>query len=181
MNRPRRLALALVVLLSGSGCLPVRGTPEATPEPTAASEWPVVHARVITDAREARLPAAERALTDFAQRFRGSPEAAEVPYWRALLRLDPANPAALRESVALLEAYLANTPDGIHRIEASALHRLGVVVEQRNATLAAIPSATVARPEDKARDEEIQQLREDLAKANAELDRIRRRLARPRG
>jgi hypothetical protein len=36
------------------------------------------------------------------------------------------------------------------------------------------------RPEDKARDEEITRLRDELSKANAELARIRRRLARPR-
>jgi hypothetical protein len=153
---------------------------EDPPTPTAAGEWPAVYVQAMTEARESRLPAAEKALMDFAQRFPGSPEAAEVPYWRALLKLDPANPAALRESLAMLESYLTSTPSGMHRTEAATLRRLGVALEQRNAALAAIPPAVVPRPDDKAREEEMQRLRDELAAANAELDRIRRRLARPR-
>ena len=181
MSGARPLALALAVALAGPGCLPVRRpTPEA-PQPTAASEWPAAYAQAMSEARESRLGTAERALTDFAQRFPGSPEAAEVPYWRALLKLDPGNPAALREAMTLLETYLNATPTGAHRTEAAALRRLGLTLEQRTAALAAIPpAATTPRPDDKARDEEVQQLRDELAKANAELDRIRRRLARPR-
>jgi hypothetical protein len=36
------------------------------------------------------------------------------------------------------------------------------------------------RQDDKAREEELQKLRDDLAAANAELARVRRRVARPR-
>ena len=136
----------------------------------------------MTDARESRVAAADRALAEFAQRYAASPEAAEVPYWRALLKLDPANPAMLRESLVMLETYLANTPSGRHRAEATAIQRLGVTLEARNAALAAIPpTAIVVRPEDKAaQEQEMQRLRDELGKANAELARIRRRLARPR-
>ena len=175
------LTLALVGLLAGAGCLPVRRSPaEEAATPTAATEWPTVYARAMTAAGEARQPDAERSLTEFANRFPGSPEAAEVPYWRALLKLDPGNPAALRESMTLLDAYLANAPAGTHRAEAAALRRLGLALEQRNAALAAMPPAGTPRPEDKARDDEIQKLRDELSKANAELDRIRRRVSRPR-
>ena len=177
----RAPVVALVVLLAGSGCLPVRrSAAEVAPSPTAATEWPAVHAQAMTDARESRHPVAEKALTDFATRFPGSPEAAEVPYWRALLKLDPANPAALREAISLLESYLATTPSGAHRTEATTFRGLGLALEQRNAALAAIPPAGAPRPEDKAREEDIQKLRDELAKANAELDRIRRRVSRPR-
>jgi hypothetical protein len=134
----------------------------------------------MADANESRTGDADRALTAFAQRYPGSPEAAEVTYWRALLKLDPANAAAVRESITMLESYLAAAPAGAHRTEAGALRRLGLALEQRNAALAAIPPAPTARPEDKARDDEIARLRDELSKANAELERIRRRLARPR-
>ena len=175
------MRLALVALLAGSGCLPVRRTPaEETAAPSAAAVWPAVHAQAMTDARESRYAVAEKALTDFQSRFAGSPEAAEVPYWRALLKLDPANPAGLREAISLLESYLATAPAGTHRAEAMTLRGLGLALEQRNAALAALPPAGVPRPEDKARDDEIQKLRDELAKANAELDRIRRRVSRPR-
>ena len=181
MIGPRPVAFALVLLLAGSGCLPARRLPsDDPPTPTAAGEWPAAYAQAMTEAGDSRPQTAEKALTDFAQRFPGSPEAAEVPYWRALLKLDPDNAASLREAVSLLEGYLANAPTGIHRTEAATLRRLGVALEQRNALLAAIPPAAVARPDDKAREEEMQRLRDELAAANAELDRIRRRLARPR-
>jgi hypothetical protein len=150
------------------------------PTPSAASEWPATYVKVMTEARESRLAAAEKALTDFAQRFPGSPEAAEVPYWRAVLTLDPANATSMRQSMAMLDTYLASAPSGMHRLEAATMRRLGLALEQRNAALAAIPPAVVPRPDDKAREEEVQKLRDELAAANAELDRIRRRLARPR-
>jgi tRNA isopentenyl-2-thiomethyl-A-37 hydroxylase MiaE len=148
---------------------------------TAESEWPAVYTKAMTDARESRLSVADSALVEFARRHPTSPEALEVPYWRALLKLDPSNPIATRESLAMLDSYLAHTPAGQHRMEADAIKRLAATLEARNTALAAIPPSTVARPEEKAAQEaELQRLRDELAKANAELARIRRRLARPR-
>ena len=177
-----RRSCALAAILVGTGCVPTRQQTPAVAAPTAESEWPTVYSQAMSDARASRVAAAERALAEFVQRYPTSPEAAEVPYWRALLKLDPANPAALRESIVMLETYLANAPSGQHRVEAQAIQRLGVALEARNASLAAIPStAIVVRPEEKAaQEQEMQRLRDELGKANAELARIRRRLARPR-
>mgnify|MGYP006951124004 CR=1 FL=1 len=180
MRRPAPVALALVVLLAGSGCLPLRQQAAEQPAPTAASEWPALYTRVMSDASASSTGGADRALSEFALRFPGSPEAAEVPYWRALLKLDPSNAAAVRESVTMLDSYLASAPAGTHRFEAGLIRRLGLAIEQRNAAIAAIPPTPAARPEDKAREEELQRLRDELAAANAELARIRRRVARPR-
>jgi len=178
--RPPRCAVALAVFLVGSGCAPARQLPIQPAPASAESTWPAVYTQAMLDARESRLAAADRALTEFAQRFPAAPEAAEVPYWRALLKLDPSNPTLMRESLAMLEAYLANTPSGVHRLEAATIRRLGVTLEGRNAALAAIPPVPADRPEDKAQGEEVLRLRDELTKANAELARIRRRLARPR-
>lgn len=182
MRRSPRRAFALAALLVGSGCVPTRQQTAVASVPTAETEWPVVYTRAMTEAGEMRIPTADRALAEFADRFPGSPEAAEVPYWRALLKLDPANAAATHEALSTLDSYLANTPTGKHRVEALAMKRLGAALEARNAALAAIPPmATVVRPEEKAaQEQEMQRLRDELAKANAELARIRRRLARPR-
>jgi hypothetical protein len=179
VRRPPPAALALAVLLVGSGCVPVRNAPQPA-QPTPQSEWSAVYARVIADASESRTGEADRELAAFAQRFPGSPEASEVTYWRALLKLDPNNAPAVREAIMMLESYLASAPAGTHRVEAGMLRRLGLALEQRNTALAAIPAVPAVRPEDKARDEEIARLRDELNKANAELARIRRRLARPR-
>jgi hypothetical protein len=46
-----------------------------------------------------------------------------VTYWRALLKLDPNSPAAVRESMTMLDGYLASTPAGTHRFEAGVLRR----------------------------------------------------------
>jgi hypothetical protein len=72
------------------------------------------------------------------------------------------------------------TESGTHRTEAATLRRLALALEQRNAALAAIPPSVVPRPDANAREEEMQRLRDELAAANAELDRIRRRVSRPR-
>jgi hypothetical protein len=69
----------------------MRAATPPDPAPTAASEWPAAHAAALTEARESRLGLADRTLTDFAQRFPDSPEAAEVPYWRAVLPPDWTN------------------------------------------------------------------------------------------
>ena len=180
MRRPAPVVLALAVLLADLGCLPSRQQPAEQPAPTAASEWPALYTRVMTDASESRTASADQALSQFAQRFPGSPEAAEVTYWRALLKLDPNSAAAVRESMTMLDSYLASAPAGTHRLEAGIIRRLGLAIEQRNAAIAAIPASPAVRPEDKARDDELQKLRDELAAANAELARIRRRVARPR-
>ena len=101
-----------------------------------------MYARAIADASESRTSEADRELAAFAQRYPGSPEASEVTYWRALLKLDPNNAAAIRESIAMLDSYLASAPAGTHRAEAAsaAAARL-LALEQRNAALAAIPPA----------------------------------------
>jgi len=180
VRRPAPVALALVALLAGSGCLPLRQQPAEQPALTAASEWPALYARVMADSNGSSAAGADRALSEFALRYPGSPEAAEVPYWRALLKLDPSSAAAVRESMTMLDSYLASAPAGTHRVEAAVIRRLGLAIEQRNAAIAAIPPTPAVRPEDKARDEELQKLRDELTAANAELARIRRRVARPR-
>ena len=182
MRRSFRRSLALAALLVGSGCLPSHQQTPAAVVPTAESEWPAAYERAMANARESRFAAADQVLLDFTRRFPTSPEAAEVPYWRAVLKLDPSNPTVLRESLAMLETYLTGTTAGRHRVEAAVIQRLGVALEARNAALAAIPPmATLVRPEEKAaQEQEMQRLRDELGKANAELARIRRRLARPR-
>jgi hypothetical protein len=172
-------AFAAVVLAGGSAC---QSSPALTPAPvpTAASEWPQAHAQAALDAREGRALAADRALIAFANRFPGSAEATEVPYWRAVIKLDPGNQTSSHEALLLLDAYLADTSSRTHRLEATTFRRLQAALEARNAALAAIPATPAVRPEDKARDEELARLRDELAKANAELTRIKRRLTRPK-
>ena len=180
MRRPAPVALALAVLFAASGCLPVRHQPSEEAAPSAEAEWPAVYTKAMADANGTNPAEADKALSEFAKRFPGSPEAAEVPYWRAVVKLDPNSSATVRESMTMLDSYLASAPAGTHRFEAGVFRRLGLAIEQRNAAIAAIPPTPVVRQDDKAREEELQKLREELAAANAELARVRRRVARPR-
>ena len=180
MSLATRRFVAALGLIGAAGCIAQQPSPSAAPVPTAASEWPTAYARALGEARESRLAIADRVLVDFAQRFPGSPESDEVSYWRAVYKLDPDNAQSTREALVLLDSYLAKTPSGLHRTEATAMRRLASALEQRAAALAAATAVPAApKPEDKMHEEELTRLRDELARANAELTRIRRRLARP--
>ena len=72
----------------------------------------------------------------------------------------------------LLDSYLSSTM-GTHRVEAQALRRIAAAMDAHVAAAAAIAATqattSVPKPEDKAKDEEVQRLKDELAKANAEL------------
>jgi hypothetical protein len=149
----------------------------------ATSEGSTTILLAAQEAASGRFGVADRMLSDFSARAPGSPEAAETLYWRALFRVDPANlNASAREAVALLDSYLSGAT-GTHRLEAQTLRRVAAAMDARAAasTIAVTPPKTdPPKPEDKVRDEEIQRLKDELAKANAELERIKRRLAQPK-
>jgi hypothetical protein len=178
--RPVRSRLAALLLLGAVGCLPRQHAAAATKAPTAASEWPIVYAQAQAEARDTHPGIADRVLTDFAQRFPDTPESAEVSYWRAVFKLDPNNAASIRDAIALLDSYLANTPNGLHRAEALAMRRTASALETRTAALAAQLATPVPKIDERAHEEELTRLRDELGKANAELARIKRRLARPK-
>lgn len=149
--------------------------------------------KVLADARAAqdsgRYADADRLLADFAGRYPGSPEALETTYWRALVQLDPANQSAsVPGGIAELDQYLAGGPKVAHYEEAGTLRRLAMEVQAATRLAAtslttqtsqAHTAAQASSMDDKARDAEIQRLKDALAKANDELDRIKRRLTTP--
>jgi len=119
--------------------------------------------------------------------------AVEAQYTRALGHLDPANTASsIDTAIAFLDAYLAYAGYTERRTEATALRRLAGEARQLMRVQAALQEARAsagerARSSDTASaqaDEdlvrEIQRLRDELAKANAELERIKKRLATPK-
>lgn len=128
------------------------------------------------------------------QWFRRGPtpnQAIEAQYARALQYLDPASASGSVDSaITYLDAYIAHAGYVQHRREAAALRRLASDAQQlakvELALREARASASEPRPssEPAARTEEtvreVQRLRDELAKANAELERIRKRLATPK-
>ncbi len=177
---------AAPLLLAASlltACLPQ--PPLTEPAPLLRSEWTTAQTQAANEVLAGRYGVADKILLDFAVRFPSSPEAIETAYWRALYKLDPANrTASARDAGALFDAYLGAPVASAHRADATALRRVASVLERASevgpAAAGAVTPAAAARPDERASNEEVQRLRDDLAKANAELERIRRRLAQPK-
>lgn len=168
----RRLALLFLALLAVACVRPVNMQPE--PE----REWPETLQRAQAAAEVGRFDAADSALVRFASRHPASPEASETLFWRALFRLDPANPSASpRDAAADLTTYLARPGRHEHLVEARALRRAALLADSLSATPGRRAGAAAAPATDK--DAEIARLREELKKATEELERIKRRLSTP--
>ena len=126
------------------------------------------------------------------------PQDVEALYWSAVANLDPSNKSGtLDGALANLDAYLASPRAVKHTSEASALRTLARSAQQLSRMEAALQQARAAAaspatsttetrrdPDSKARDDdmvkEIQRLKDELAKANEELERIKKRLAAPK-
>lgn len=200
-RRVVRRALAFLLLASSVSCAWLR--PNHAAPPRADREWPPTLAIAQAYAARGEFGAADSALSSFAARFPGSAEALETAYWRAVYKLDPSNrDLSLESAIASLDGYLADTRPHQHTAEARTLRRIageldrlnrlaGNALAQQIKDVNAAPATRVGanepRPDapkaapDTAAQDEIKRLKDELAKANAELERIRRRLAQPPG
>jgi len=171
--------------------------------PPADRAWPPTLSLAQAYAARGEFATADSALSTFAERYPGSSEALESTYWRAVYRLDPSNrDLSIGGAIGSLDSYLADTRPHQHTAEARTLRRIageldrlnrlaGNALAQQIRDVNAAPSTTVGsnetRPDapkpspDAAAQDEIKRLKDELAKANAELERIRRRLAQPPG
>jgi hypothetical protein len=191
---PRGRAIALAAMLALlSGCITGRSTGGSM----ALADWPTLLGRSQQAALERRYDDAERMLTEFAQRYPNTREATETLYWRAVYRLDPNNrEVSIPTALTSLDSYLRSEGSVAHRLEAETLQRIGRNLETLGravGTMASVatstpapvsPAQSAAAPdrsatELRARDAEIQRLKDELAKANDDLERIKRRLTAP--
>lgn len=117
------------------------------------------------------------------------PAPSDSLYWKAVTHLDAANQRASSDSaLRFLDLYLANGTQQAHRLEALTLRRLARDAMQLARVEAALQARSAEPPrsngEPSRRDEEalkeVQRLKDELAKANEELERIRKRLAAPK-
>lgn len=111
-------------------------------------------------------------------------------YWKAVLHLDALNQKGSNDSaIAYLDRYLSGDTTQTHRLEALVMRRLardamelakveGALRQAKSTEPAKQGDATPRRDEENVK--EIQRLKEELAKANEELERIRKRLASPK-
>jgi multidrug resistance efflux pump len=154
-------------------------------------------------ALEKRFDGADSTLARFATLYPRTPQALETAFWRGLFKMDPTNPnTTLATAISLLDIYLEDARDSAHVAEARTMRRVAAKLEgltrvaenavseareasntaanakaqAANANARAEAAKTEATP---SSDAEIKRLKDELAKANAELERIRKRLTQP--
>lgn len=185
----RRLARHLapgLLLFGAAACASMPGRWKAD---DAQQAWVDAFVEAQRLATEGRIAGADSALAGFVTRFPGSPEATETLYWRAILALDPANRSASpSDAVRMLDGYLAAETPTTHVMEAMSLRRAAVALDSLGrgyaTARAAADSAGAAMAAMRATPpapEEVQKLKDELARTQAELERIRRRLSNPQG
>ena len=182
----------LGALLLAGGCSYLRAANATPPVAPMEGQLTATLQQAEREVSASRFGVADRLLSDFAETHANLPEAIEAGFWRALFKLDPTNQTASpRDAIALLDSYLNSGTTVAQPGSALSLRRVALALS-RAATLASAPPAgapsapgagTDARPDvranDKARDDELQRLKDELAKANAELERIKKRLSQP--
>ena len=124
-------------------------------------------------------PGADKILADYSLRHQGTAEAREISFWRAMYIVDPANrTASIAQGIRALDIYLATDGTIWYRPQAEVLRRTALVIQQ--VRQAQMPKQVTGKDTVFiSREEEVAALRDQLAKANAELDRIKKRLANP--
>ena len=171
---------AVAALAAAGGCAHLRA---ATTGPVLPMDGQLTATlrQADSEAVGMRFGVADRLLAEFAETHPNTPEALETAFWRAVFKLDPTNQTATRrDALALLDSYLDGNTVVAHRGAALALRRVATperpvaVAPAPEAAPGAAPAATPA-----ASAEEVQRLRDELAKAKAELERIRKRLSQP--
>jgi hypothetical protein len=122
---------------------------------------------------------ADRILADYSLKNKGSQSTSEIAFFRALFMVDPNNRnASMAEGVRALDIYLNTAGATRYRAEALVLRRTAQsVLALRTAQLA--PKVVGRDTVYVTREDEIASLKDQLAKANAELERIKKRLANP--
>ena len=170
---------ALVLLLS-SACAT---TPSRAPGDVSPESWGALLAQADAFANAGRHSAADSALLAFERAHPGTRAASEVLFWRALYKLDPRSTAATRaEGRVLMETYAASPTASWYRGQANVLRHLArAIVEAADAAPAdtVIVAGDTSSTSVAARDRIIRNQRAEISRLNAELERIKRRLATP--
>ena len=148
--------------------------------PALQAKWAATLSDVKADIGRGRFAAADSAISSFLGLHPGTPQGAEALFWRAVVRLDPANAAGSpREALVAVDAYLAGGTTLPNFELAQVLRRTASALESARRPLPA-PVQTVAAAPDSAERaraaEEILRLKTELDRVQAELDRIKKRI-----
>jgi hypothetical protein len=129
----RHLSTVLLIVLTAAGCNPR----PLFLQPRPMREWPPTLRAVQEAARAGRYAEADSALARFVERNRGSYESREALYWRALLRVDPANPqSSAADALRSINELFATGATVDTYDEANILRRVVQRMDSLNRTLA---------------------------------------------
>ncbi len=177
--RAERIIVAITLSLALHACA---SAPNPAPGALRPDEWGALINTTDSLANVGRHAAADSALLAFEQAHAGTRAASEVKFWRALYKLDPRNAASTRaEGRAMMDSYASSPEASWYRAQANVLrHLAGEIAAAEQPVADSIIVANDASPRGiAARDLVIRNQRAEIARLNAELDRIKRRLAAP--
>lgn len=178
----RSRPVLLLAIAANAGMLASCSARQPTPVPVAQASYETTLAAAQKRADSGDYAGADRILADFALKTPNKSQALELTFWRALFMVDPANRTAPAiEGIRALDIYL-NTPGTVtYRPQAQVLKRTAMTVQALRRAALLTPRVNVNGRDTVFvnREEEVEALRDQLAKANAELERIKKRLANP--
>lgn len=178
--RQLRIVAALAASLTVGACASTgQVSHPGSPTPEA---WGAVLNAADRFANAGRHAAADSALVAFARAHPGTRAAEEIVFWRALYKLDPRSSAATRaEGRALMESYAASANASWYRGQANVLRFIAreIADAEQNGSDSTLVAGDTTSGGIAARDRVIRTQRAEIARLNAELERIKRRLAAP--
>lgn len=179
--RRRTLATLVTLAIAAGAChrgtpiAPVIPPPPPLPAPSVSSQWLAQQTTTLAFVAENRPAAAESSLLSFARAFPRTPEGDRARWWRTLLRAEArtaGGDAAI--AVAQIDSLLTDSIAIEVRTEAVLMRRsLNAIDSVRKAEIRRRTQSTQLATD---RMDELKVARDSLAKLNAEIDRLRRRL-----
>ncbi|MGI8618374.1 MAG: hypothetical protein ACR2L6_04695 [Gemmatimonadaceae bacterium] len=156
--------------------------PKPAPGSLSPDAWGALIHTTDSLANAGRHAAADSTLLAFEQAHAGTRAASEVKFWRALYKLDPRSAASTRaEGRTMMDSYAASPEASWYRAQANVLKHLAreIANAERAADAPVIVAGDTTASGIAGRDRIIRSQRDEIARLNAELERIKRRLAAP--
>jgi hypothetical protein len=175
----RFTSLQIAALLLGSTLAGCSSAPAGN-APAPENTYEAVLARADERVAAGDYAGADRILSDFALKARGTDDGIEVAFWRALYMVDPSNrTSSTGDGIRALDIYLNTEGAKRYRAEARVIKRTAQTVLSLRSEQQTVTKIVGRDTVYVTREDEIAALKEQLSRANAELERIKKRLANP--
>lgn len=179
---PRHTGLLLVAAALVASCrrsapiVPAVLPPPALPTPSVSAQWVATQTAVLQFVNDNKATQAESSLTQFSRENPRTPEGDRARWWRTLMRVDQrANSGDATVALAQIDSLLADSVATEVRAEATFMRRnINAIDSLRRAEVRRRVQATQLATD---RLDELKTARDSMAKLNAEISRLKRRLS----